>query len=126
MFCPKCGGNIKNEAKFCNLCGADLREFVQSKQKPAIKNIPESLNNGKLSESIKNIPESLNNGKFGEFIKNIYTGKNKKRNIIITASATAAVIALCVVETVVSNPSNKIISYIDEGNYNEAADIFLQ
>ena len=124
MFCPKCGGNIKNEAKFCNLCGADLREFVQSKQKLPVKNIPESLNNGRLSESIKNITENLHNGKFGESIKKIYTGKNKKRNVVITATAAAAVIALCVVETVVSNPSNKIISYIDEGNYSEAADVF--
>lgn len=32
MFCPKCGKNINNNAKFCNFCGNDLSETIQSKK----------------------------------------------------------------------------------------------
>lgn len=106
MFCPKCGGNIDDKAKFCNLCGANLSNIAKPSPLPS-----------KPENSIK---FKFDSGK----IKDIYSGKNKKRNIIITASAAAAVIAIGVIGSVMSNPSNKIVSCIDDGSYREAVDIF--
>lgn len=106
MFCPKCGGNIDDKAKFCNLCGANLSNIAKPSPLPS-----------KPENSIK---FKFDSGK----IKDIYSGKNKKRNIIITASAAAAVIAIGVIGSVMSNPSNKIVSCTDDGSYSEAVDIF--
>ncbi len=77
MFCYKCGSQQQDGANFCHVCGADLRQFSETKNDNMSftnKNVSESsshieisgLNKNANSIKISNVNENVNSNLSGE------------------------------------------------------------
>lgn len=113
MFCPKCGNQLPDNAKFCGKCGADVNSYLGKRESSNNKT------NSKLNEKNKNIyNDNVNN----EFPNNSSKDKKQKHiskktiivvSIIIGALLVVALIVF-IVYIVVINPKNNYDKLVSE------------
>lgn len=146
MFCGKCGGNVDNDAMFCPVCGTPVGNDAQNnvKQGAPVAEKPINVNAGVNAQKtapaktapVKTAPAKANPAPAKkvktkpELTPEEAAAKKKKiKKIIIgvvagVVAAFVALIAAIIGLVAILNPANKVLGYLEDGEYSAAVDYY--